>query len=501
MRCVSWETSWRKGALSLTSLRNELAPVDELIMILQDAVFKIKLGLHSSCDTINVLVDMRGKCSGDAREALQGLLDASFEPLASMLIKYVSTGCTSDDIYSEVFRDDQIEYVPKFMNELKESMNQAGLRAQILTNALGKTADIHSELLKEVKVKPENLLNPNLAKIFIEEVTFELNKQLYCLVNSGKDNWIQDQLNTVKKFFFLGQSNWFRDLVDIVQLDEFNKPITKVNSARMNDAIKRVTNGEVNGISFECDVGGVDSDSHIASRALSLEITCKTKPLELIFSKENFGRCQRIFRSIVYCRLVSMQLSDLWIDLQLLRMCEDGMCDMLSTHLLLRQMLHFVDNYMLYQNMDVIEPNLRRLEDTIQGNIHDVLDLERQLAGSLDRVIDELAPVPNVQKLLYKLLTTCSLFCTHMKRFLTIHMMTVQRTSGIYQSGDGPDSDAIAQEEKYQSMIKKYIEAFQSQMNNLSVQLIKNSHTASSVCLFTRLDFNEYFSETTGIQY
>jgi hypothetical protein len=207
-----------------------------------------------------------------------------------------------------------------------------------------------------------------------------------------------------------------------------------------------------------------------------------------------------IFKSLAYTKFVSTQLSDLWIDLQGDREDET----LFDAHILLGRMIHFVDNYLFYLNMDVIEPKFNFLVERVLREEKDVFAIERRVVEMLDTIIEDMSPAPNVDRLLHKLLTTCSLFCTHMKRFLAIQLVRpILDGDSVLDVAESSirEANEVLRVEKYNAMIKKFSEAFQTQMNNLSVHLVRNNHATTSASLFTRLDFNEYMSDSTGIQF
>jgi hypothetical protein len=493
LRCVSWESEWFKGKLTLTSLRRDVSEVSDTLNVLWSIVCSIKSIGSSSVGVIDHLSELHER---SLHEIHQAISIAAFEPFASILVQYLSSGSSADDIYEEFFVDGKLERVPRHLTPLLDRLNSIGNSSRLISDFGGIArvpSTIKDSVVALVSSNPLELIKPSVAVVYTKEMDYMVSSGLFEIVNSTGGG-IQTEITLLRTYLFLGQSHWFRDFLDSIGMDQLNQPVHMVDRVRVNEAVNRITDGRVRGVVFESSL------DEVAIRVMGLDINWTQGAMGLIISPRVKKTGMEIFKSLAYTKFVSTQLSDLWIDLQGDREDET----LFDAHILLRRMIHFVDNYLFYLNMDVIEPKFNSLVERVLREEKDVFTIERRVVEVLDTIVEDMSPAPNVDRLLHKLLTTCSLFCTHMKRFVAIQLVRpILDEESVLDVAESSirEANEVLRVEKYNAMIKKYSEAFQTQMNNLSVHLVRNNHATTSASLFTRLDFNEYMSDSTGIPF
>jgi gamma-tubulin complex component 2 len=99
-------------------------------------------------------------------------------------------------------------------------------------------------------------------------------------------------------------------------------------------------------------------------------------PLSLVISRRALTKYQLVFRHLFHCKHVERQLAATWQLHQATRRVSGAGGRLGRAYCLCQRMLHFMQNFMYYMTVEVIEPNWAAMDATIRG------------AGTLDDVIE-----------------------------------------------------------------------------------------------------------------
>jgi hypothetical protein len=277
LRCVSWESEWLKGNLTLTSLRRDISEVSDTLNVLWIVVCSIKSIGSSSVGVIDHLSELHERSH---HEIHQAILIAAFEPFASILVQYLSSGSSADDIYEEFFVDGKLERVPRHLTPLLDRLNSIGYSSRLMSD-FGGIARVPSHpkdsVITLVSSTPIELIKPSVAAVYTKEMDNLVASGLFEIVNSTGGG-IQTEITLLRTYLFLGQSHWFRDFSDSIGMDQLNQPVHMVDRVRVNEAVNRITDGRVRGVVFESSL------DEVAIRVMGLDINWTHGAMGLIIS-------------------------------------------------------------------------------------------------------------------------------------------------------------------------------------------------------------------------
>ena len=501
LRCVTWEAQLRSGQLTLSSLRYQVGDTSCVVKVIHEII--------SACATVEPSriidfiseVDSRNNHVSEARTVCRGLREGAFEPIASLVVQFVLEGDLSGDMYSEFFVESTADggvvlmegrAPPSVLAHLRDAIFECGKSASILTR-LGVSVRPHmTPRMLEMEKNPLKLLEPNYATVVVGETLAAVNRLLLGTVDAK--GALSSRMREFKRFFFISESDWLHTLMDSAALRELEKPSMLISKVRLDDAVKSATGGLMSAElhPFPLDELNLETRSSnqdiLGVRAFTLR-TAVPYPLILVFTESVQGKFQCIFRHLFFCKYVELKLSGLWTEFQALRMIDTEDC-MLSCNMLLQKMLHFIKNYLFYLFVDIIEAKQIGLQKAKSA-----FEVRDQLEATLTEIINEFNLNNFVYKSINKVLSTCSLFTAHMRRFINMHIDVE-----VTEEDRADTLVAATSQEKYTAMIEKFEDAFQGQVNSLMVQL-KGSNRAhkSAINLIARLDFNEFFSDRMGI--
>lgn len=383
-------------------------------------------------------------------------------------------------------------------------------------------------------------------------------------------------LRFMKKYFLLDQGDFFVDFLDHAD-DELQNELPSVLQGRVQNwlstSIARTSDSSRLSSSLRCsfqskslrdtldDLGRRDNKRKASKKntrpktlmgfeAITFEFNIVPFPTSIVLSTRQLRIYQLLFRLIFFAKYAERQLVSMWSDHQLLRTMTSLRSACTPTFSLRRRMLHFIQNLVYYLKFDVIEPAWRELEsklnatkeyccaDRAKSNYADTLNGNGQ---SFPRTVDDLVHehdqflIRIAQQCLItnydlidrasKIMTTCLLFSTQIKRFMEttkvndLHEKTRQERSQLrYAKKRSRDndrettfranrqariqrcSDGIHRElctETYMHMITRFDEVFSAHlaefMNNLNSDFGQknNAHLEN---LSMQLDYNGFLS-------
>lgn len=258
--------------------------------------------------------------------------------------------------------------------------------------------------------------------------------------------------------------------------------------------------------------------------AFSLDFEEIPFPTALILSSRNMSNYQMLFRHIFYAKHIEQRLVGVWLDNQMMKEFQSIRSLLGPTFCLRQRMLHFIQNFIYYMMLEVIELNWLNMMEAIskQESADDLISLHNKF---LERIMDDcLLTNPVLFKSLAKLMSTCLTFCEQMRRFVVttgiaddkkiakIKLETVKR-----QQLDGTDRKAAMQAQRnerqarrqkqaslierelkndtFKRMVKRHEEVFDDNLDDFMGKLLtKVGHQSQITNLCVRLDYNGFVS-------
>ncbi|KAL7540819.1 hypothetical protein ACHAXR_010403 [Thalassiosira sp. AJA248-18] len=385
-------------------------------------------------------------------------------------------------------------------------------------------------------------------------------------------------LQFMKKYFLLDQGDFFVDFLDSAE-DELHKELPNVLQGRVQNwlttslartsetssTLASALRCSFQNKSLRDTLDDLGKRNHRKSskkntrqkvlagfEAIAFEFKSVPFPTSIVLSGAQLRIYQLIFRLIFFAKYVERQLVSMWSDHQLLKAMMSLRAACSPTFSLRRRMLHFIQNFVYYLKFDVIEPNWRELESKLNAtkeycsNNNSSESKNGNLSnnnGQFPRTVDDLLHDHNQfllrisgQCLLTnfdlierasKIMTTCLLFSTQIKRFMeTTKVHDLQEKTRLERSklryggkksknGDQDRdfraergertqrcSDRILRElctETYRHMITRFDEVFSAHlaefMKNLNSDFGQkdNAHLTN---LSMQLDYNGFVSSS-----
>ena len=393
-------------------------------------------------------------------------------------------------------------------------------------------------------------------------------------------------LRFMKKYFLLDQGDFFVDFLDHAE-NELQNELPSVLQGRVQNwlstAIARTSDSSQLSSSLRCgfqnkslrdtldDLGRRDNKRKPSKRnarpktlmgfeAITFELKSVPFPTSIVLSPRQLRIYQLLCRLIFFAKYAERQLVGMWSDHQLLRTMTSLRSACSPTFSLRRRMLHFIQNLVYYLKFDVIEPAWRELEskltateeycrssDRAKSN-HGHTGTEHTNSGqSFPRTVDDLVHehdqflIRIAQQCLItnydlidrasKIMTTCLLFSTQIKRFIEttkvhdLHEKTRQERSQLRHAKRGSRdddreaayranrrarvqrcSDGIRRElstDTYRHMITRFDEVYSAHlaefMRNLNSDVGQKNH-AHLANLSMQLDYNGFLSSSDNIR-
>jgi len=423
------------------------------------------------------------------------------------------------------------------------------------------------------------LLNPLKLSRSINQAYHEASDTFLGMLLDKYD--LLSSLRFMKKYFLLDQGDFFVDFLDHAE-DELQNELPSVLQGRVQNwlstSIARTSDSSQLSSSLRCsfqnkslrdtldDLGRRDNKRKSSKKntrpktlmgfeAITFELKSVPFPTSIVLSTRQLRIYQLLCRLIFFAKYAERQLVGMWSDHQLLRTMTSLRSACSPTFSLRRRMLHFIQNLVYYLKFDVIEPAWRELESKLTAtkeycrsgrakSNHAHTDTGHANTGqSFPRTMDDLVHehdqflIRIAQQCLItnydlidrasKIMTTCLLFSTQIKRFIEttkvhdLHEKTRQERSQLRYAKRGSKdddreasyranrrarvqrcSDGIHRElctDTYRHMITRFDEVFSAHlaefMRNLNSDFGQknNAHLAN---LSMQLDFNGFLSSS-----
>jgi gamma-tubulin complex component 2 len=242
--------------------------------------------------------------------------------------------------------------------------------------------------------------------------------------------------------------------------------------------------------------------------AFSLDFVDIPFPTSLVVSRRNLSCYQMLFRHVFYAKYIERRLVSVWLNNQRMKEFSEIRGLLGPTFCLRQRMLHFIQNFIYYVMLEVIEPNWQDMVSKIgdQQTPDDLISLHLKF---LERTLEDcLLTNAALFKSLAKVMSTCLTFSEQMRRFVdTISVSKTAKVRSKRQSSisvvkhDGADKKASRKKqlalierelrnETYQRMIQRHAQVFDDNL----VDFMGKLRTLKVTNLCIRLDYNGYHS-------
>ncbi|KZO94313.1 hypothetical protein CALVIDRAFT_484346 [Calocera viscosa TUFC12733] len=298
----------------------------------------------------------------------------------------------------------------------------------------------------------------------IEDAYQHANRTLLTLL--VQDQQLIPRLRSLKRYFFLSQSGFFSHFLDL-SMSDLRKPSRSVSLPKLQALLEVAMNLPDEGIggfredikltmareglydwllkvvAVSGDLGSIGHSSTAPSErdkdkdkdkkdkrdlltmdALTLDYTV-TFPLSLVISRKTLLRYQLLFRFLLHLKVTEHALLGMWTDqsqpvwpipLPTLEVSEHEAWRRRVFNLRAR-MLAFVQQVMAYATTEVLEPNWRKLETSLE-KVSTVDQLLKDHVDFLDTCLKEcMLTSSKLLKVYSRLLLTCSTFANYSSNF------------------------------------------------------------------------------------
>jgi len=434
----------------------------------------------------------------------------------------------------------------------------------------------------DVKSSQERRSQPlELKKLQFQSDMSAISAYIDSMYQSASENLIQilrdkfhlkESLCIMKRYFLLEQGDFLVDFLEAAE-EELAKPFEEVSIGRVqhflgtsiqtteaqreaeiypSDSFHRKYAAGLNPTSLRCRLSKQSLVSNLSptNRGMTgielfeIDFPRVPFPISLIISRSSMEEYKLLFRHLFFVKHVERRLVGVWSDHQVLKKL-DSVRGLLGPTFLMRQrMLHFVQNFINYMTIEVVESNWLEMLSSIDAPKDTFSNQKEQMVddllnihdGFLQKTVDAcLLRNPVFIKSLMKLLNTCLLFTDQMKRFMdttriyddSINLAAEKR--GAVQrnlnerasllSSTAPDKKKIRRtlmsmkeerdilrqrqtrrvgreicSESYKRMIRRFEEVFNADLSAFMIQL--NTQTTSEIIakIGKRLDWNSFLS-------
>lgn len=502
LNCLRWEAELKNGKLSLISLEIQASELYELVVCITDLLERMEDTAQSRLSSPWIFDDMDLQLlhKPEHRRLLRAIEEASFLPLAKLLVEFMLSGDTSIDAHAELFdmsgESLMLKQLPSHLRGMMRRIIDCGSCAGILRSLEHRIVKKFPTRLVDMLADPLCLLDSNLSVVLVNEIYESINKILLEVV---MQNGLGEELSLRNEYYFLSRSDWVKDLLDAGGMEEVEKPSKKVSLPHLSSLTRRFTQDVFSATLQTLNLDGMHSssrnedDAMLGVKAFSLDRTKAVGALSIVFTDIVVQKYKMIFRHLFYGKYIEVKLNSTWFELQELGRTVDPANRLFLCYELTHRMIHFINNYLFYLFVDVIQSKNWSHAST-QGSVFEIRDY---LDALLTEVVYEFHFNSEIFKSINRVLSTCGLFCTHITRFIQMNVATSTEAS----IEERKDSLAIlTDQEKYTGMISKFQEAFETQVFNLMTRLkSENRSNKSAHNLIGRLDFNNFFSDRGGI--
>ena len=250
-------------------------------------------------------------------------------------------------------------------------------------------------------------------------------------------------------------------------------------------------------------------------------------PLSLVISRKELTKYQLVFRHLFFCNHVQRQLAKTWLGHQSLKEM-DLRGGLTSSYVLRQRMLHFMQNFVYYMMVEVLEVRHHQFETAVlkAGTMDEILEFHAEF---LDTCLKEcLLSHHELLRCVTKIMSVCLLFSEQMEHFYDANrldelLMDDAESTHRREGRRGPSSGSnvlharrtrltvqsqqirsIVTKPEYARMIERFGKNFDDTLGVFMRKMIElargggeyQSHIAN---LVVRLDYNGFYSSYLGL--
>jgi gamma-tubulin complex component 2 len=543
----------KKGELTLARLQLYVAPTQRALAAAAAALQQIRDHRSRGGATINTLLESLNAAAGDAvvEHVLSRLLKAACEPYLCMVEKWVWYGQIEDVwgefmvVESSTLRKEEMAHdyndaywekgyvlrpesaIPVFLRHAASNILVAGKYLNVLRECRILIAPPPGACIPYCESQREMDAHVDLAYRFASRTLLEHLKERFHLLQ---------RLRSVKHFFLLDQGDFLRYFLEDAEV-ELGRPVRDASPAKLealldlsirtssiyNDTYRddiavtlmpysiieqlmRIHLGDSSNQQTTLPTADDNAPELTVSSAFCLSFAAEW-PVSLVLSARAVTKYQLLFRHLFHCHSVERKLSRSWVAHQSMK--ELPPHSVLSTGFALRaRMLSFVQNFLYYMTVEVLEAQWQGLEERLAeaDTVDDVLQAHAQFQDSALRGC--LLTNAKLLRILTKLLGTCTLFAAFTAQFtqaLEGNPEAMEDAAGSTQAVRDimrVNADDVLGNKGYRQTLRKFEENF-----NVHLKLLVDALTAFSqketedhmVSLVQRLDFNDFYSSYFGL--
>jgi len=453
--------------------------------------------------------------------------------------------------YRFIMREDMI---PNFLSGFAEKILITGKYLHVIRECR-RTIDrpFDKGLLKFKLSNPAFIENPAEFKEFADLINeaheWSCKRIIKLLFEEEK---LTEILISIKKYFFMEVGDLFSIFLESSQ-DLLESPVKKISPEKLeslfemavrissanNDPYKEELSCELSSFSLSDQMfaflnvkGAVTSGAKQGVQTklapsplvnlLGIETFCldfKVKwPLNIILSRRALTKYTLIFRRLFFCKSVEMQLENLW---KIHQTTKDLSLRpyFMESYLLRNRMLHFCKNYLYYMMADVLEPKWHKFKAKLPSmkSLDEVLALHNEF---LDECLKEcLLSDPQILNILTKTFQSFSYYFSVIKHLMQCIQIEETPFESVAEFGEEPiepgsfistlkekkqkETEEIKKmiaEKSYHKVIAKFSATFNENIKEFLTYLQKAVQNETYLMnLYTRLDYNQYYSSTYDI--
>lgn len=506
------------------------------------------------------LEDPIGEFMIDSKHANAAFSGDNWTSIFSIRPKHVFTG-----VISSVFLEEKVLMTGKYWNAVQHCEDVT------FEKSFSEAEGPREEILRYDE-------EPSSVALMIEDAYKKASSHLLQLVLGHFA--VERSLLTLKRYFLLDQGDFFVNFMDTAER-ELSRPLENVSRGRtqhwlsmalhLSESLSeedvddmRMTGSTPQPLtpnyircfffdeSLDEILGICESEPKTPSRhpygqidgltgmlSFSLDFRNVPFPTSLLVSRQRLSKYQMLFRHIFYTKYIEKRLVNVWLENQMMKQYQEIRNSMGLTFCLRQRMLHFVQNFLYYMMLEVIEPNWIKMIQSIkeQETLDDVINLhEKFLQSTME---DCLLTNASLFKSLARTMSTCLSFSEQMKRFFLAINKTkddkvARRRGDILNRRTNLDNmtrkERQAQKElkkqailadqneqasrhkrkvsimerelndgTYQRMIKRHAEVFDENLGDLMRKLkskVALHSRLDNLCI--RLDYNGYLSKQSS---
>ncbi|CAG8475833.1 4583_t:CDS:10 [Paraglomus occultum] len=348
-----------------------------------------------------------------------------------------------------------------------------------------------------------------------------------------KDQQLLARLRSIKRYFFLDQSDFFTHFLDLAW-SELKKPSTQVSITKLQsllDLVLRNPSSVAYTDPFKEDVKVEMSSVGLVEqllRIINVEPTAMTRgarsitgtlvgghstgggkqltgiealsldyvvtfPLSLVISRKALTKYQLLFRHLLYLKYVEQLLCNIWTEhFKSFHWREESGHPSITSwknrmYALRQRMLVFIQQFSYYVTNEVLERQWRILQSNLAklSTVDQVLEYHTDF---LDTCLKEcMLTNAKLLRIFAKLTHTCVLFANYTDKFRKSLMALKSQT-------DGNNSGAVSLEQQ-EKTLHKFEDNFLYHIKLLieALNFYSATETVQFLCLVVRLDYNLYY--------